>query len=202
MSLDPDLEHLRVPPHDSAAYSYLVTCHTSNRTSFSAAPIDNSPSGILHDVITFLAAAQWREIDFLRIAGNLAQLLHLQGKLNAAEDATTQVYQALEKMLGASHPNTLAGANNLASVLRSRGKPRAAQTLYERTLDQCERHNGACHPSFLNILNSLAVIQKEQGHFDAAEKQLKQAISGRQVLFGRRHHETQASINNLAGVMM
>ena len=67
MSLDLGVEHSRLSPHDGAAYSYLVTSYTLNRTSLSAGPIDDSPPGILHDVITFLAAAQWRKIDILPI---------------------------------------------------------------------------------------------------------------------------------------
>ena len=52
----------------------------------------------------------------------LALVLRARGKLDEAEPLLRQVMDALRRVLGPEHPDTLASMSGLALVLQARGK--------------------------------------------------------------------------------
>jgi tetratricopeptide (TPR) repeat protein len=64
-----------------------------------------------------------------------------------------------ERLLGDSHPNTLASRNNLAAAYREAGRTAEAITLLERALADCERLLGTEHPTTNIMRGNLAALR-------------------------------------------
>jgi len=74
-----------------------------------------------------------------------------------------------ERVLGDTHPSTLASRNNLAAAFRAAGRLDEAISLYERTLADSERVLGDTHPDTLTSRNNLAAAYQAAGRLDEAE---------------------------------
>ena len=67
-----------------------------------------------------------------------------------------EVLAALQRKLGADHPDTLATAGNLALILLDQGKYAEAEKMQREVLAAQERHLGADHPYTLATAGNLA----------------------------------------------
>jgi hypothetical protein len=70
---------------------------------------------------------------------------------------------AMERVLGPDHPDTLTYRNNLAEAYREAGRAAEAIPLHERTLAGRERALGPDHPDTLTSRNNLAAARAALG---------------------------------------
>jgi Flp pilus assembly protein TadD len=80
---------------------------------------------------------------------NLAQTLYAQGDLAGARKLQEQVLEAMARLLGKEHPNTLTSMLNLAQMLQTEGDLAGAERLYRLALEGRKRVLGADHPDTL-----------------------------------------------------
>jgi Flp pilus assembly protein TadD len=77
---------------------------------------------------------------------NLAQTLYAQGDLAGARKLQEPVLEAMTRLLGKEHPNTLTSMLNLAQMLQAEGDLAGAERLYRLALAGRKRVLGADHP--------------------------------------------------------
>jgi len=105
-----------------------------------------------------------------------------------------------ERVLGETHPGTLASRNSLAAAYREAGRLVEAIPLLERTLADCERALGDTHPDTLIFRNNLAAGYRSAGRLDEAIPLLERTLADRERVLGYTHPGTLISRNNLAAV--
>jgi transposase len=84
-----------------------------------------------------------------------------------------------ERLLGDTHPDTLASRGNLASAYQAAGRLAEAIPLYERTLADRERLLGDTHPSTLLSRNNLAAAYQAAGRPNKGQKGPSKQTAGR-----------------------
>ena len=65
---------------------------------------------------------------------NLAQTLYAQGHLARAYELQKQVVEAMTRLQGKEHPDTLSSMNNLAETLKAQGDLARAHELQEQVV--------------------------------------------------------------------
>ena len=104
----------------------------------------------------------------------------------------------LERLLGASHPDTLNARNSLAAAYEDAGRVAEAIRLFEQTLAERERLLGPDDPDTMRSRSDLARAYREAGRVADAVPLVEQTLAARERLFGADHPSTLASRNNLA----
>lgn len=104
----------------------------------------------------------------------------------------------LERLLGASHPDTLNARHSLATAYEDAGRVAEAIQLFERTLAGRERMLGPDDPDTVRSRNDLARAYREAGRVADAVPLVERTLATRERLFGADHPSTLASRNNLA----
>ena len=104
----------------------------------------------------------------------------------------------LERLLGASHPDTLDARNSLAVAYEDAGRAAEAIQLFEQTLAGRERLLGPDDPDTMRSRNDLARAYREAGRIADAVPLVEQILAVRERLSGADHPSTLASRNNLA----
>ena len=104
----------------------------------------------------------------------------------------------LERLLGASHPDTLNARNSLAAAYEDAGRVAEAIQLFEQTLAGRERLLGPDDPDTMRSRNDLARAYREAGRVANAVPLVEQILAARERLLGADHPSTLASRNNLA----
>ena len=103
-----------------------------------------------------------------------------------------------ERVLGETHPQTLASRSNLADAYQADGRLGEAIPLCERTLTDRERVLGETHPQTLASRNNLALAYRDAGRLGEAIPLCERTLTDRERLLGETHPNTLASRNNLA----
>ena len=103
-----------------------------------------------------------------------------------------------ERLLGASHPDTLNARDSLAAANEDAGRVAEAIQLLEQTLAGRERLLGSDDPDTIRSRNDLARAYREAGRVADAVPLVEQTLAARERLFGADHPSTLASRNNLA----
>jgi len=140
-----------------------------------------------------------------KLAGALLRLRFLAfGFLVELGDSTPRAIEIgepliadLERLLGASHPDTVRSQNDLARAYREAGRPADAVPLVEQVLAARERLFGADHPSTLAARNNLASVCRASGRTAEAIALFEQNAAACERLFGADHPRTLASRHNL-----
>jgi len=78
------------------------------------------------------------------------------GQVRGAEKQYRQVLEISERILGVTHPNTLAARSATAWMLAERGRFEEAEDLYRKVLAVRERVLGDAHPDILATRNAVA----------------------------------------------
>jgi hypothetical protein len=78
---------------------------------------------------------------------NLAQTLKAQNDLARAHELQEQVVEAMARLQGKEHPNTLGSMHNLAQMLQAEGDFAGAERLYRLALESRQRVLGADKPT-------------------------------------------------------
>jgi tetratricopeptide (TPR) repeat protein len=103
-----------------------------------------------------------------------------------------------ERLLGASHPDTLNARDSLAAANEDAGRVAEAIQLLEQTLARQERRLGPDDPNTIRSRNDLARAYREAGRVAEAVPLVEQTLAARERLYGADHPSTLASRNNLA----
>jgi hypothetical protein len=102
-----------------------------------------------------------------------------------------------ERLLGETHPDTLACRNNLALAYQAAGRAGEAIPMHERTLADAERVLGVSHPHSLTSRNNLAAACQAAGRSAEAIALYERTLADREHVLGDSHPDTLASRNNL-----
>ncbi|GAA2427676.1 hypothetical protein GCM10010255_82840 [Streptomyces coeruleofuscus] len=105
---------------------------------------------------------------------------------------------ALERLLGADHPSTLATRSNLALAYQEAGDLARAIPLSEEILADRLRVQGADHPDTLATRSNLALAYQEAGDPARAIPLHEQILADGLRVQGADHPDTLTSRNNLA----
>ncbi|GHJ34900.1 tetratricopeptide repeat protein [Streptomyces sp. TS71-3] len=128
-----------------------------------------------------------------------ADHLHRLGQQARAVPLCEAALAYRERVLGDTHPDTLATRNNLAGAYRAAGDPERAVRLYEVTLAQRQRILGDTHPRTLTSRNNLAQAYRAAGDPERAVPLFETTLAQRERVLGDVHPDTLVSRNNLAG---
>ena len=133
------------------------------------------------------------------ILNESALYLSGQGQVARATTYNTRSLEAITRLHGEDHPDTLASRNNLAGAYESAGDLGRAIALYEQTLTDSTRILGKDHPDTLASRNNLAGAYESAGDLGRAIALYEQTLTDRTRILGKDHPSTLASRNNLAG---
>ena len=136
------------------------------------------------------------------LATHAALRLSDLGMYSPAEPLYRRALEALERVWGPEHPDTLNSVNNLAVLLFHNGDYARAELLYRRALEGKERVLGPQHPSTLNSVNNLAELLSSKGDYVGAEVLHRRALETRERLLGTEHPDTLTSVSNLAELLL
>src|SRR4029450_7127704 len=109
---------------------------------------------------------------------------------------------ALDVLLSAVWPAAVRLLDGLAQAHEDRGEYAKARRLCERALRILERGPQTPGREKLRVraLSHLGTLDRIDARYDQAEARLREALAIANVVFGRRHLETAAVLNNLAVV--
>ena len=124
--------------------------------------------------------------------GNLALVLHDQGKYDDAEKMNRRALEGYEKVLEQDHPDTLMSVNNLALVLQDQGKYDEAEEMNQRALKGREKELGLNRPNTLSSIYCLAYLLNARDEHHGALALYHQASSGFAKILGPKHPTTLA----------
>ena len=105
---------------------------------------------------------------------------------------------AVEEILGAEHPDSLASRHGLAGAYESAGRLGEAITLYEEVAADCARVLGEDDPDTLASRNNLAGAYESAGRLGEAIALYEQVLADQVQVLGPDHPHTLTSRNNLA----
>ena len=91
---------------------------------------------------------------------NLANTLRDQGDLPGARRLQEAVLEAMKRLLGDEHPDTLSAMGNLAIILWHQGEAAAARHLQQVAAAGRSHVLGAAHPDTAAALESLRQMQE------------------------------------------
>lgn len=103
-----------------------------------------------------------------------------------------------ERILGESHPETLASRKNLAIAYHAAGRLEEAIPLLERTLADCDRALDDTHPDTIICRNVLAQAYEQTGRPEEAIALLERTLADCERVLGGTHLATLAARSNLA----
>jgi RNA polymerase sigma factor (sigma-70 family) len=106
--------------------------------------------------------------------------------------------QALERLLGPDHPDTLNSRNSLAAAYLAAGRVAEAIPLFEQTLTVRQRTLGPDDPETLTSQNNLASAYQDAGRTAEAIRLYEQNLEVRERLLGPDYPSTLNSRGNLA----
>ena len=107
-----------------------------------------------------------------------------------------------ERLLGETHPMTLASRNNLATAYLEAGRLAEAIPLLERTVTDHETALGDTHPDTLMSRNNLASAQQTAGRPAEAIPLFERTLRDYERVLGNADPQTLTSRNNLATAYM
>jgi serine/threonine protein kinase len=128
----------------------------------------------------------------------LGQTMTSLGYPEPAIAVLTKARHALERLLGASHADTLTVMYDLADACRSAGKLDTAVQLYRETLDRRRAALGADDKDTLASMNGLAVAYREAGKPELALPLCLDALARAGAKWGEDDPRTLACANNVA----
>jgi len=122
----------------------------------------------------------------------------LAGKFTGSESLLNQTLDALGRVLGSEHPETLACAVELAKLYAVEGNVARAEALAVQILQIRRRVLGPEHPDTLDSMRQVAWLHNEQGKYKQAEALYSQAVEIGRRAMGPEHRSTLSSMHGLA----
>ncbi len=118
------------------------------------------------------------------LLNQVGAFLDSQGATARAVTHFARARGTYHRLLGASHPATLACSNNLALAHQAAGDLQAATSLLELTLAGAERELGASHPDTLTTANNLAGAYQRAGNLRQAMPLYRKTLAAREQALG------------------
>ncbi|MFC8617288.1 FxSxx-COOH system tetratricopeptide repeat protein [Micromonospora purpureochromogenes] len=122
-----------------------------------------------------------------------------QGRYSFALALLQQAADALYRILGPDHPDSVTAMYRLAGGLWSAGRYAEAMQMGESTWHARRRLLGPDHPDTLANASHVALGYRETGRHDEALALTASTLTSRERVLGADHPETLQSRNNLAG---
>ncbi|KAG6824508.1 hypothetical protein H0H92_006656 [Tricholoma furcatifolium] len=114
---------------------------------------------------------------------SLAQTLEKAGKYKEAEQFSHNVFVLRKKILGFSHPDTLASMYYLGIFLQNSGKLEDAQKLGQEYLTMCQTIYGAQHVKTFVAMTQLAFAYQKMHKWHEAQELLIEVLHSYQTMF-------------------
>jgi tetratricopeptide (TPR) repeat protein len=133
--------------------------------------------------------------------GTYGLALFLQDKDDAAEAAFRQSLDRMKKVRGKNHHHILISMNNLATLLLRRHKLVEARQIVEPVLDAREPRVVGDIEILRNFFRVGSGFGEQRMH-DIAERLVRLAIEGEELVLGKNDTETLASINTLVSLLL
>jgi tetratricopeptide (TPR) repeat protein len=124
-----------------------------------------------------------------------------RGLYASSQKLLERVIEALRRILGEEHPDTLTSLGNLAGVLEALGDLEGARGLYEQVLQGSLRVLGEEHLGTLRAMNNLASTLAAQGDLVGARAMFERAVEQSRRVLGKEHPGTLAAMGNLAKIL-
>jgi tetratricopeptide (TPR) repeat protein len=102
------------------------------------------------------------------------------------------------RLLGPTHPDTLATRHNLAHIVQARGDLGTAEAEYRDILGKRAQALGAEHAATLTTRHNLAQVVRDEGQWADAETEFRTVLDIRDRVLGSGHRDTLATRHNLA----
>jgi tetratricopeptide (TPR) repeat protein len=115
-----------------------------------------------------------------------------------ALELNKDIFELSGRLLGETHPDTLAIAISLANLMRTTGQLDEALELAEHTVASYPAAYGAEHPYNYGCRGNLALLRRVTGDADAARRIDEEALAGLDERLTRDHHYSLTVAANLA----
>ena len=155
-----------------------------------AIPADTNPPQTWPVCAALLPHARVALADDSDGVARIANYLGQSGNYAAARDLERKIADAVERVLGAEHPDALTARGNLARWTGRAGDPAGARDQFAALLAACERVLGAEHPDTLRVRRSLAGWTGSAGDWAAVWSQFAALLPACERIFGAEHPDT------------
>ncbi len=133
---------------------------------------------------------------------NIAYVLQIEGKYDAAGEMYTAAYDMQRQLLGEDHPDVALALNNLAFVSYLKGDLDTAIARSQESLDMYRRTLGNDHPDIARGMSNLGMWELDKKDYSSAESLLRQALDLRVKLLGLDHVDVAASKTLFASLLI
>ena len=125
-------------------------------------------------------------------------LLDLSDSFAQAIESGEDLVADRERVLGGTHPETLASRNDLATAYQDAGAAGGGHPAVGAHPHDAERVLGGTHPDTLTARNDLATAYQDAGRLEEAIPLLERTLTDAERVLGDTHPETLGSRNDLA----
>jgi tetratricopeptide (TPR) repeat protein len=126
---------------------------------------------------------------------------HERGDFVGAQKAFEEVLEARERLLGGTHPDTLAARSGFAETLRDQGQWEVALGIFEQVLEIRRQSLGERHADTLTSMANVAGAIYNLGGAEKAIKLLQSVLQARREIFGKEHPDSLHVQLNLAEIL-
>ena len=134
-------------------------------------------------------------------ARNTLWYLYRRGEYAAAEQIGRAAAEAMEKVLGPEHPETLVSVHDLSSTLERLGEYKEAEAMHQRALEGMEKVLGLEHLDTLISVSGLGSVLERLGKYKESEAMHRRALQGSEKVLGPEHQLTLISAGKLGSVL-
>ncbi|MER6921362.1 tetratricopeptide repeat protein [Streptomyces spiralis] len=130
-----------------------------------------------------------------------ARYLQVTGQYGQARSEFEAVLAHRRRVLGDTHPSTVATRHNLAGVLSDLGALEEARSELEAVLADQRRVLGDTHRETLIARHDLAGVLSDLGALEEARSGFEAVLADQRRVLGDTHHDTLTTRHSLAGVL-
>ncbi len=123
------------------------------------------------------------------------------GLFDAAHPLQKQALDTRRRVLGDTHPDTLASINQMGVLLLAQGNWSESERYLSDALAKKREVLGEDHPDTLTAISNLGALQWSQGRLAEAESLCREAMDRSRRVLGDEHPDTITSIGNLGSLL-
>jgi CHAT domain-containing protein len=154
------------------------------------------------EVAQSIFEAQWgiKELEYIKISGNIALLHYYLGNYKIAEKITLEVKEIRANTVGKKHEEYALLLNNLGLIYWMTDRYEEAEGVYLECKGILEQTIGEESPEYANVISNLASLYSETGRYDEVEPLYLQTKDIMAKAYGEEHPYYTASLSNLASL--
>lgn len=143
---------------------------------------------------------QWgiKNIEYIKISGNVALLHYYLGNYKIAEKLNLEVKEIRANTVGKKHEEYAFILNNLGLIYWTTHRYEAAEGMYLECKGILEQTVGEANPQYANVISNLASLYYQTGRYDEMEPLYLQTKDIMARTYGEEHPYYTASLSNLA----